>query len=152
MPNQSQVMERLLKPNNSRVAWIVIFGVLCAGTAIGGGFVALYLKQTDVVTTAFLVVFGIGCIVWSLCERKRLSSLELTDAGINTLLWRIFPLPHLVLTHTPWTEVSRVGISGSTIHFLTTNRRLVVNTLLFEDHESVVKFINEHTIPVSKES
>lgn len=132
-------------PKYSRIAWVVVFGVLCAGTAIGGSIVALYLNKTDPLTAVFLNIFGICCIVWSLFERKKLSSLELTDTGIATLLWSFIPYPHLISTYTPWTEVSRLGISGTTIHLLTKNRRLVVNTLLFESHESVVKFINDHT-------
>jgi hypothetical protein len=107
-----------------------------------------YSSVLDALT--FLMV-AVLVAAWLLFEGKKVSTIQLDDHGIGFMRLRFrnaagFKL-HAARETLKWSEVSKVDQRAHLIYIYGNSKKVVINTLLFDDAQAVVKLIGDSVSP-----
>jgi len=147
----TQELVRVLKAQQPR--WpFVLLSIMTAVTILAGIWV--FLRTADFSMYSAAVFFGgllifIVLMYYLTVNFKIGQSIELTDDGVWSLAWvkptKLGVWPRLEKRLFRWTDLQRWKMRGHVIYLYGAERSVAINTILFEDGNEVVRFINRIT-------
>jgi hypothetical protein len=141
----------ILKAKQSRFP----FAVLAAMAAIGGfSCVWIFFRVADFSIFGFARLTGLLAMIFLLIyflaiDFKKAQSVELTNDGVWSLVWlkptRSQILPRFERVLLRWSDIQKLKMRSNLIYLFGAQHRVIINTVLFEDGNEVVRFINKAT-------
>jgi hypothetical protein len=140
-----------LKAQRSRLPFVALTVMLSVGVF---SCMWVFLRTEDFSVHGFVQLFGIlATLFMVICflvfDFKKGQSVELTNDGVWSLVW-IKPTkarlwPRLERVFLKWENMEKWKMRANAIYLYWPRNRVVVNILLFEDGDEIVKFINKAT-------
>lgn len=137
----------ILKPNlrtahNVKICFciLVVFFLFCLWELLPSSVFTVG-RVIDALENLAVVMLVSG---WVLAEIRKVFSVELNDQGVSALVWELkfllFPVK-LVPIAIRWEDVLRVGRNGLSIAIESNEKRITINTYVFDDPNQVISFV-----------
>ena len=141
----------ILKAKKSRFTTRILIAIAVVGIF---PFVFDFFRGGDHSIYRAFELLGMAMVLYILAFFSAVSvkigySVQLTDDGVLSLVWakprRGKILPRLEIAILRWSDMQKWKVSGHLIYLYGSQHRVVINTVLFEDPNEIVKFINKST-------